>query len=436
MFRELLEKLNRLLWETNLRELGKLQASLIRTLRIFYGAARDLSGGLPSLRAMSLVYTTLLSIVPLLAVSFSVLKGFGAHNQLEPALISLLEPLGEKGLQVSKQIISFVDNMKVGVLGSVGTLFLIFTVLSLVKKIESAFNFTWRITVTRNIVQRFSNYLSVILVGPLLLFTAAGVTASFNSSTVLDKISAIEPFGTILVFTGELLPYILTIITFTLIYALIPNTKVRFKSALYGAIVATILWKLIGALFTAFIVNSTKYTAIYSTFAILIIFMIWIYVSWLIVLTGASVSYYHQNQDRISDKSQVFRLSCRLREKLALTVMQLIAHNFHNNEPPWTVRMLVKETNISEPALKLIMSTLIENKLLTITGTRKQQYLPTQSLENITVEMVLNAARTAEESTNLRPDDVSTVDTVDDVIRDIDKAISEATCGKSLKDLV
>lgn len=436
MFRELLDKLNRLLWETNLSEFSTLQALLIRTLRIFYGAARDLSGGLPSLRAMSLVYTTLLSIVPLLAVSFSVLKGFGAHNQLEPALISLLEPLGEKGLQVSNQIISFVDNMKVGVLGSVGTLLLIFTVLSLVKKIESAFNFTWRITVSRNIVQRFSNYLSVILVGPLLLFTAAGVTASFNSSTVLDKIAAIEPFGTILVLTGELVPYILTIITFTLIYGLIPNTKVRFKSALYGAIVATILWKLIGALFTAFIVNSTKYTAIYSTFAILIIFMIWIYVSWLIVLTGASVSYYHQNQDRISDKSQVFRLSCRLREKLALTVMQLIAHNFHNNEPPWTVKTLVKETNISEPALKLIMSTLTENKLLTITGGRKQQYLPTQSLENITVEMVLNAARTAEESTNLRPDDVSTVDKVDDVIRDIDKAVSEATRGKNLRDLV
>ena len=436
MFAELRKNFTHLLWETNLKKVNKFQAFFIRALRVFYGAARDLSGGLPSLRAMSLVYTTLLSIVPLLAVSFSVLKGFGAHNQLEPALISLLEPLGEKGLQVSQQIISFVDNMKVGVLGSVGTLFLIVTVLSLVKKIESAFNFTWRITVTRNIVQRFSNYLSVILIGPLLLFTAAGVTASFHSSAVLDKVSAIEPFGTILLFAGELVPYILTIITFTLIYGLIPNTKVRFMSALYGAIVATILWKLIGALFTAFIVNSTNYTAIYSTFAILIILMIWIYVSWLIVLTGASISYYHQNQDRISDKSQVFRLSCRLREKLALTVMQLIANSFNHNERPWTVKTLVKETNISEPALKLILSTLIANKLLTITGGKKQQYLPSQSLENITIEMILSAARTAEECANLRPDDVTAAEKVDEVILDIDKAVSEATRGKSLKDLV
>jgi membrane protein len=158
MYKKLQDKLNHLLWDTDLNKVSKFQAFLIQALRISYGAIRDLSGGLPSLRAMGLVYTTLLSLVPLLAVSFSVLKGFGVHNQLEPALINLLEPLGEKGLQISQQIIAFVDNMNVGILGSIGLLFLIFTVLSLVKKIESAFNYTWRITVTRNIFQRFSNY--------------------------------------------------------------------------------------------------------------------------------------------------------------------------------------------------------------------------------------------------------------------------------------
>ncbi|MCK5396461.1 MAG: YihY/virulence factor BrkB family protein, partial [Gammaproteobacteria bacterium] len=157
MLTELQEYLNKLLWDTELKNLNAAQAFAIRSLRIFYGTFYELKSGLPSLRAMSLVYTTLLSIVPLLAVSFSVLKGFGAHNQLEPALINLLEPLGEKGIQISHQIISFVDNMKVGVLGSIGLLFLIFTVLSLVKKIENAFNATWNIPVTRNIIQRFSN---------------------------------------------------------------------------------------------------------------------------------------------------------------------------------------------------------------------------------------------------------------------------------------
>jgi len=255
MFTELQENLDQLLWNTELKNLNKVQAFLIQALRIFYGTFHDLKSGLPSLRAMSLVYTTLLSIVPLLAVSFSVLKGFGAHNELEPRLISLLEPLGEKGIQISQQIIAFVDNMKVGVLGSIGLLLLIFTVLSLVKKIESAFNATWNISVTRNILQRFSNYLSVILIGPLLLFTSAGITASFNSSAVVNKFLSIEPFGSILLFLGEFTPYILTTLSFTLIYLLIPNTKVQFKSALYGAVIAAIAWKMIGALFTAFIVD-------------------------------------------------------------------------------------------------------------------------------------------------------------------------------------
>jgi len=436
MFEQLQKKVTALLWETNLKQANSLQVFLIQALRIFYGTVRDLSGGLPSLRAMGLVYTTLLSIVPLLAVSFSVLKGFGAHNQLEPALINILEPLGEKGLQLGQQIISFVDNMQVGVLGSVGLIFLIFTVLSLVKKIESAFNFTWRIQITRNIFQRFSNYLSVILIGPLLLFTGAGLTASFNSSTITNKLLSIEPFGTILLLFGELVPYLLTIITFTLIYILIPNTKVRFRSALYGAVITTILWKAAGTLFTMFIVNSTNYTAIYSGFAIMVIFMIWIYVNWLIVLTGASISYYHQNPDRIPDKSLVVRLSCKLREKLALTIMQLIATNFHNNAPGWTAKTLAKKTSISEPAIALMISDLQAKELLTTTGKNNLQSLLNHASESISVDLILDAARSAEETPNLRPDDVNAADQVNDVISSVECAITESSKNMTLKDLI
>lgn len=436
MFSELEELINQLLWNTKLAKINKFQAFLIQSLRIFYGTFQDLKSGLPSLRAMSLVYTTLLSIVPLLAVSFSVLKGFGAHNALEPALASLLEPLGEKGTQISQQIISFVDNMKVGVLGSLGLLFLIFTVLSLVKKIENAFNATWNIPVTRNILQRFSNYLSVILIGPLLLFTSAGITASLNSSAVVDKFLSMEPFGTIIVFLGELTPYVLTTISFTLIYLLIPNTKVQFKSAFYGAVTATILWKMVGNLFTAFIVDSTNYTAIYSSFAILIIFMIWIYMSWLIILTGASISFYHQNPDRISNKSKIIRLSCRLREKLALTIMQLIGHSFHHNEPGWTIQTLSRKISISEQALMILMPTLVSNKLLTTTGKNNDQFLPSQSLENITLEMIIKAARNAEETPSLRPEDIESDQQVNETIATLDNAMIDSIKDKTLKDLI
>lgn len=436
MFAELQKLLDHLLWQIDPGKTGKAQAFLIKALRIFYGTSQDLKSGLPSLRAMSLVYTTLLSIVPLLAVSFSVLKGFGVHNQLEPALINLLEPLGEKGIQISKQIITFVDNMKVGVLGSLGLVLLIFTVLSLVKKIEHAFNATWNIPVERNIIQRFSNYLSVILLGPLLLFASAGITASFHSSTVVNNLLAFEAFGSILVFLGEVMPYILTAALFTIIYLLIPNTKVHFGSAFYGAVVATFLWKVTGSLFTAFIVDSTNYTAIYSSFAILIVFMIWIYLSWLIVLTGASISFYHQNPERISNKSRIIRLSCRLREKLALAIMQLIGHNFHYNEKPWTAQTLAIKMNVSEQALMIVIPALLANKLITTTGDKQQYYLPLQSLENISLDMILKAARTAEETPLLHPDDVTTSQQVNDVFAELEKAISDTGSRKSLKELI
>lgn len=436
IFKNIQDRINRYLWQTSLKPVNPVQRYTVQFLRIFYGAARDLNGGLLSLRAMGLVYTTLLSIVPLLAVSFSVLKGFGVHNQLEPALINLLEPLGEKGLSISQQIISFVDNVQVGVLGAVGLLVLVFTVLSLVQKIESAFNFTWRITTTRGITQRFSNYLSVILIGPLLLFTASAMTASFNSSTVVSKVLAIEPFGTLLLVIGELVPYLLTIVSFTVIYLLIPNTKVKLGSAIYGAVFATIVWKLIGKLFTAFIVNSTNYTAIYSGFAILIIFMIWIYMSWLIVLTGASIAYYHQNPDRISNLSQVIRLSCRLREKLALTIMQLIASSFDKGEPPWTLNSLAKNSGIAEPALLMVLSALINSKLLSPSGTGAQSYLPAQSLDKISLHMILDAARRAEESPKLHPDDVTTVQKVNDIISTLEDTIADSTKNITLKDLL
>jgi len=430
------EKIDQLLWQKRTKGLRPFQRYTIQFLRIFYAAMRDLSGGLPSLRAMGLVYTTLLSIVPLLAVSFSVLKGFGVHNQLEPALINLLEPLGEKGLSISQQIISFVDNIKVGVLGAVGLLVLIFTVLSLVKKVESAFNFTWRIRTTRGILQRFSDYLSVILIGPLLLFTASAMTASFNSSTVVNNLLAIEPFGTLIVTIGELIPYLLTTLSFTFIYLLIPNTKVKFTSALYGAVLATITWKLVGKLFTAFIVNSANYTAIYSGFAILIIFMIWIYMSWLIILTGASIAYYHQNPDCISNQSQVIRLSCRLREKLALTIMQLIAANFDSGEAPWTLKSLAKKSGVSEPALLLVLSALTRKNLLIESDTDKKTYLPVRSLDSISLNMILGAVRRAEESPNLHPDDVSTSQKVNDVINELEKTITDSTKNITLKDLL
>ena len=279
-------------WAADLSRLPRWHAAGIGAIRICWAVLRDFAEGQISLRAMSLVYTTLLSMIPLLAISFSVLKGFGVHNQIEPFLLNFLAPLGDKGIEIGTRIIEFVENVKAGVLGSIGLGLLVYTVISLMQKIERAFNFIWHVPQQRPFAQRFSSYLSVIAIGPVLVFSSLGITASLTSTSVVVALTSIEPFGTLIRAAGTLLPYLLVVGAFTFIYLFMPNTRVRVSAALVGAAVAGLMWDTAGWAFASFVVNATKYTAIYSAFAALVIFMIWLYVSWLILLIGANIAFF------------------------------------------------------------------------------------------------------------------------------------------------
>ena len=192
----------------------------------------------------------------------------------EPTLVRLLAPIGEKSVEISARIVGFVENMKIGVLGVVGLLLLLYTAISLIQKIEAAFNYTWRLRSNRTLIQRFSDYLSVIMVGPVLVFAAVGITASLGNNYIVDYLNALPYMNDLLRLGGKLLPYLLVIAAFTFVYMLVPNTRVRFSSAVYGAAVAGVLWQSSGILFTSFIGGSGSYTAIYSGLAILLVFMI------------------------------------------------------------------------------------------------------------------------------------------------------------------
>ncbi|MCF7982400.1 MAG: YihY family inner membrane protein, partial [Pseudomonadales bacterium] len=266
------------IWHTELSSMPRWRANLTQCFRVLFAVARDMTAGQLTLRAMSLVYTTLLSLVPLLAVSFSVLKAFGVHNQIEPLLLNLLAPLGDQGVQITTSIIGFVENMKVGVLGSLGVALLFYTVIALMQKIEAAFNHTWRVSHTRPMSQRFSDYLSVLMIGPVLVISALGLTSTMLNTSVVQWIAAIEPFGSFIEAATKLIPYILIICAFIFIYTFIPNTKVKLKPAFVGALVAGVLWQTAGWGFATFVATSAKTAAIYSAFATLIFFLIWLHV--------------------------------------------------------------------------------------------------------------------------------------------------------------
>ena len=429
-------RVNTLIWETSLASMHGWQAWLISMLRILIATARDIRSGLPTLRAMGLVYTTLLSMVPLLAVSFSVLKGFGVHNQVEPMLLNLLEPLGEQGVEITGKIIGFVDNVNVTVLGSLSLVFLFYTVISLLTKIEQALNNTWRIQDYRGLIQRITEYISIIMVGPVLIFTGVGLTRTISTSTVANALASMEGYGTLIWLAGKLTSFLLIVAAITFIYTLVPNERVKLKSAFTGAVAAGLLWKAAGWVFSSFVAGSTKYSAIYSGFAVAIIFMIWLYIMWLILLIGASIAFYHQHPERTSSRQQVLRLSSRLREKIALLLMLRVAQSFHHDTQKPTRQQLSTSLDIAAEALAMVIKPLEEHGLLTESCDRKRVYLPGRSLERIRIREIWDAVRSAQESIHLNPDNITSDEAVDRLLQNIDASVDKALADMTLLDLV
>lgn len=427
-------RLESLLWPTDKR-MPAVKLRLLKALRVIYAAISDLASGELSLRAMSLVYTTLLSIVPLLALSFSVLKAMGAHNEIEPFLFQFLAPLGDQGVGIGENIIGFIDNIKVGVLGSLGLGLLIYTVLSLVKKIENAFNMIWHVEATRSMGERFSSYLSVILIGPVLMVSAVGLTATVMNSSVVSFFAAIEPFGSLIILATKLLPYIMVMGVFAFIYMFVPNTRVRLGAALIGAVVAGFLWETSGLLFATFVVNSTKYTAIYSSFAVVIMLLIWLYISWLILLFGSSLAFYIQNPSAQQHSREGFEVSNRVKERLALFLMHLIGVRHNEGDTPFTVDELVTQTAVPQRIVVYVLNRLIAKNIVIESGQPPKGYLPAKSIDKLSVSEVILAVRSAEEGQFLSVAGIALPDCVAEQANLIDQAIESAIAGKTVSDL-
>ncbi|MEO1889068.1 MAG: YhjD/YihY/BrkB family envelope integrity protein [Cycloclasticus sp.] len=429
------QKIELLLWpdETGLTPS---RLFLLKVLRVVYVSVMDLVGGQLSLRAMSLVYTTLLSIVPLLALSFSVLKAMGAHNEIEPFLFQFLAPLGEQGVGIGENIIGFIDNIKVGVLGSVGLGLLIYTVLSLVQKIENTFNMIWHVETTRSIGERFSSYLSVILIGPVMMVSALGMTATVMSSSVVSYFMEIEPFGSLIVMATKLLPYMMVMGVFAFIYMFMPNTRVRFVPALIGAVVAGFLWETSGLLFATFVVNSTKYTAIYSSFAIVIMLLIWLYISWLVLLFGSNLAFYVQNPSSLRVSREGFEISNRVKERLALQLMQMIAENHVKGDKPLTLDELTEKVGVPHTLVRYVMKKLILKRLVAQSNEDPAGHLPAKSLDALMLGDVIYAVRSAEEDKHVSIDAMTLPKSALDIAKSIDDSVEQVLQGRSVRDLV
>ncbi len=392
----ILKKITDAIWKAGLKSQPLWKRLAINVCRFIYLIINDLANGQLNLRAMSLVFTTILSFVPLIAVSFSALKAFGVHNKIEPALLNLFSHLGDKAPELTNNIIGFVDNIEVGLLGVLGIAFLFYSVISLLTKVEEAFNYTWRIHKTRTLTERFSSYLSVLMVGPILVLLAIGMTATLLNNSVTQSLASVEPFGLVLEFVAKLIPYMLIIFAFTFVYLFVPNTKVRFIPALIGGVTAGILWQSVGYLYALVIAQSSAQTAIYAGFAILFFFMTWLYLNWLILLVGSSVAFYSQYPEYLMAKNQTVSLNNHDREHIALNVLLIIGASFYNKRSPVSVEAIVDHLSCPKQSVEEVLQCYEAVGILQSVNSSSSSsslYLPATPLENLTVSEAYSEIR-------------------------------------------
>jgi membrane protein len=416
---------------------GRGRRALLTLGRYLFALFRELASGELSLRAMSLFYTTMLSLVPALGFAFTIAKGLDMHQRVEPLLQRALDPIGEGATTITQRVMSFVEDVNAPLIGALSVGILLLTVISMAQKIESSFNFVWRVDRPRSFGRRFSEYLSAILVGPVVMAIAITLITSLSSEALIARLRALDPdgawithFDAWLGYLSSLVPLSMTVAAFACLYLLIPNTRVRLKPAAIGGLAGGVVWTVSGFLFANLVAASSKWE-VYSGFAIVLILMLWLYLSWLILLLGSQLAYYIQNPYRLRFGQRTEPIDNDARERLSLAVMYLIARDFAAPAHGWTDESLAAELRVPRAALEPIMACLRAAGLVVASD---QRLLPGREPHRILLTEIIASVRGDGRNWNLKRE--SWADKVDAIADRVEDAIETELGSRSLGQLV
>jgi len=395
--RELAKRIHQFLTVGLWREVptaSRLWAALLHIGRVSMLAGRDFVADKCAMRATALSYVTLLSIVPLLAFAFSVMKGLGVQAQLEGVVGKVAA--GQK--EVLEQIIGYVEETNVKALGTIGLVFLIWTVVKTLGTIERSFNEIWGVTRSRSYFRKFTDYVSVLVTAPLLLVAAMSLSGFLQG----DLLARFPWLGLPARLAIRLTPFVGTWIAFAAVYMFMPNTSVRIRSALVGGVIAGTIWQLAFWLYTTFQVGMAKYNAIYGTFAALPIFMVWLYMSWTIVLFGAEVTWATQNVGTWWEQRRAESASFATKEEVALRAMTALAVSFYGDGKALSDGAIAHRFKAPTRLVRDVLHTLCDAGLCSqIAGEDGPAYQPARALERLTPADVLAALRTEGDEVDL-----------------------------------
>ncbi|MEI7817930.1 MAG: YhjD/YihY/BrkB family envelope integrity protein, partial [Desulfuromonadales bacterium] len=366
-----------------------LNGRLFSMLQFIYVIVANFTIHQGQLRAAALTYTTVLSLVPFLAIAFSVLKGLGAQNALQP----LLQQIAGDSEETINRLVAYVNNTNMKSMGAIGLVMLIVTVVSLMGNIEEAFNAVWGVRETRSLQRRFSDYLSVVIVGPILLLAATSMTSSLQSQWMLQWLIQHTYLGDAILLLFRLLPYLSVWIAMVFLYIFIPNTRIRFASAVTGGVIAGTAWQLAQWGYFHFQVGVANYNAIYGTLAAVPVFLVWIYTSWLIVLFGLEIVCVHQHRNGVFPGSSALRLTVTAREELAVALLVQVNHHFQHSAVPPSAQYLADQLNVALLTLETIFDELQQLGYLVATSGSESGWLPARDPSEVLVCDVIEALR-------------------------------------------
>ncbi len=363
---------------------------LVYVLKVAYLSVRNSYLDRLPFQANALTFITLLGLVPALAISFSLAKGLGFSDNLKALVIN---EYTASQAEVLRYIISYVENTRVGTLGMVGLVLLVFTLVLAISSVEETFNRIWESPQSRNWLRKFTDYLSILVICPLLVLAATTAWAAVSNYSVVQWMLQSPVLGTLASFGLSLGPFVLLAAAFIFIYMFLPNTRVPFISALVAGLVAAFLWWLVQSIYISFQVGVARYNALYGGFASLPLFMVWIQVSWTVLLFGAELAHVqHICSHGPLPKSILPPLNPAQREALAMGVMQKVARRFQRGGQPWSVDDLARSLKVPKTEVWSVVDDLEEAGMVAELST-DSRVMPGRNLDNILVCQVLAAVR-------------------------------------------
>ncbi len=384
-------------WQTDPERLSRPRAIGTQAARVLYAGVRTfLERDLPT-RAAALTYYTVLSLVPFLAFAFSMVKGLGAYTLLvDEILLPRLHATfagNAQLLEAIDKVFAFVDATNVASLGAVGAGMLMYTSVGLMQNIASGLNAVWGAP-GRPLLRAVRDFIAIIVLAPLTLTIAGGLIAAATASTASTATYVREALGlgVVIDVVMSLAPVAVAFLGLLFLYLVLPSVKVRLRSAAVGAIVGALLWYGALLLYVQLQIGVAGYNALYAGFAVLPVFLLWIYVSWLIVLIGGGVAAGHQNTRLLVQQMRARGADERFLEALAVNVMALVGRSFLREEPRWTREALGATLDVSDELVGKVLDGLVASGLVVKTDDDgKTSWVLARDPELIRVRDILGA---------------------------------------------